>query len=86
METVIFLSVSFLMACFIENVSRTIHRFEEQNLLWLGLVSILLLASGVTLAYGGEEALSVLFSRTLTQVALCLLLNTCLAIAPLELG
>lgn len=73
--TVVILVMSFLIARLIENISQRLHTINKQNLLWLGLVLILLLSASVTLTYGGENTALALFSTTLGQVILCLLLS-----------
>lgn len=69
------LVASFMLARAIERLSQKIHQINKQKLLWFGLVSILLLASGVTLAYGGKNEFVVMSSRTIGQTILCLLLT-----------
>ena len=72
--TILLLIASIYLARSVEVLSQKIHKISKQKLLFFGLILMLLLMSGVTLAYANENTFLVMFSRTLGQLILCLML------------
>ena len=67
------LTISFLGARFVEYLSSIIVKIKKQKVVWVGLVAMFLLASGLTLIYNRESTSLVMLTRTFGQIVLCLL-------------
>ncbi len=76
-------ATSFLLSRFIENLGATLRRKQKQKLIWSGLVVVFLIAASVVLLFNQgrvawlpvqENASLVMLTKTLGQLALCLLL------------
>lgn len=68
------LTTSFLIARFVEDLSRMVRQIQSQRFVWFGLVVMFLLAAGVTLIFSRESTSLVMLTRTFGQIVLCLLL------------
>ncbi|MGI0489150.1 heparan-alpha-glucosaminide N-acetyltransferase domain-containing protein [Pantanalinema rosaneae CENA516] len=67
--------VTFLLARTTEMVGFKLQQIESQKLLKIGLITAIFLVSCVTLIYGGEGSVVAMYSRTIGQLILCLLLT-----------
>jgi uncharacterized membrane protein len=66
---------TFLLARTTEVTGFKLQQIESQKLLKIGLITAVFLVSCVTLIYGGEGSVIAMFSRTIGQLILCLLLT-----------
>lgn len=76
MVAIAVLNTSFLLAHFVESLSQIIRKIEKQRAVWFCLVAMFFLASGVTLLISRESTFVAMFTRSIGQIVLCLLLVT----------
>lgn len=67
--------VTFFLARTIETAGLKLQQIESQHLLKIGLIVAIFLVSCATLIYGGEGSVIAMYSRTIGQLILCLLLT-----------
>lgn len=67
------LTLSFFFSRQVENFSQQVRQFNQQKIVWLGLVMLFLLAATVTLISGKEATALAIYPRTFGQIVLCLL-------------
>ncbi len=68
------LTTSFLLARFVEDLSRIMRLLQKQRVVWFGLVVMFLLAGILTFIFSQENTSLVMLTRTFGQIVLCLLL------------
>lgn len=71
--TIAVVILSFLLARLVESLSHVLQRRQNQRVLWFSLVGMFLLLASVTLIYSGQSLSFAMITRTLAQLALCLL-------------
>jgi uncharacterized membrane protein len=64
---------SFFFSRQVENLSQKVRQFNQQKVVWLGLVGLFLLAATITLISGQEATSIAIYPRTFGQIVLCLL-------------
>lgn len=67
------LTLSFFFSRQVENFSQQVRQFNQQKIVWLGLVMLFILAATVTLITGKEASAIAIYPRTFGQIVLCLL-------------
>lgn len=65
--------VSFLLAHFIEATNQNLRQAKQHSFIWLGLVTTFLLSAGVMLNLDSQNTFLIMLTRTIGQIALCLL-------------
>lgn len=64
---------SFLLARYVENLSRILRKVQNQKAVWVGLVIMFLLTASLTIIFSRESTSLVMLTRTWGQLVLCLL-------------
>lgn len=67
------LAGSFFLSRCVENLSQILRQVKTQKVVWIGLVSLFVLAAIITLFYSQQSVSLALLPRTLGQLILCLL-------------
>jgi len=66
-------TMSFLLAHYVESFSYMLRQIQQQKILWLGLVTMVLLTASIALIFRPTSAFLVMLNLTFGQLLLCIL-------------